>query len=159
MEHRLKSHQFVPRHERINRGVLQGHTDNPSDSGGRLLYVVTVDSRSTPGGSKQGGEHPNGGRLACTVGSQKSKDLTTGNGQVDSFDSDDLTEGSLEATCLDHDVVSHSYPVFSSIRGPSYSLNPTPMPDERRSIERSRNISLKSHLLYRLIRSHRVALG
>ena len=126
MEHRLESHQFVPRHERIDRGVLQGHANDPPDICGRLLYVVAADPRCTPGGSEQGGEHPDSGRLAGTVGPQKSKDLATGNGQVDSVNSDHLTEGPFETTGLDHDVAAESCPRVPAHTRPFLLAEPRP---------------------------------
>ena len=97
VEPTLETQQLEPRLLRIEGGLLQRNLDSKP----HLLRlggdVVSGDDCPASGWREQGAQQPHHGRLARTVRSEESVDLTPRDLEIDSVDSGDAVEGTSEA--------------------------------------------------------------
>ena len=98
MERRLQAHQLAPRHQRVERGLLERDADRLAHLLGLRHDVVTGDRGAAAGGAQQRGQHPHRRGLPGAVRAEESVDLALGDLEVDPVDRlDPARELALEA--------------------------------------------------------------
>src|SRR5829696_1276379 len=102
VQDRGQAHQLTPGHQRVERGLLQGHADRAAHVARLVDDVVAGDARRAAARAQQRGEHAHRGRLAGAVGAEERVDLALVHLQVDALHGVHLvTEATLEVVDFD----------------------------------------------------------